>query len=197
MKKSIVIILLICSGILVSCTTNVQSREPVSYDPSSVTIKQTKNYTIQKLTIDKKAFYYYRIVDNKGALVCDDVALPEPVFGYVTNDLLYQEWDAGDVIQYRFFDLKTGVGSPIYDHPILIGYGKVAYMTFEGGQMKLIVSDMFDAGIFYKEYVRDFSPGAVPCYLLIDAKLINQNKLEVTYLAGPDYKEVTETIVLK
>jgi len=103
---------------------------------------------------------------------------------------------AGNVTIYQFFDVKLNRISPRYNNPTLIENDKIVYMDYDGERLKLIVSDLFDKNKFYKEYLRDFSPIAAPYNALSSAKFIDSNKLQIAYLTGIDYKEITETIEL-
>ena len=62
--------------------------------------------------------------------------------------------------------------------------------------IKLIVRNLFDKSKLYRKYERDFSPVAVAYNDLVNAEFIDANKLQVTYLSGKDFIEVTEILDL-
>lgn len=74
---------------------------------------------------------------------------------------------------------------------LLYDKGKVVYV--EDG--KLIISDVFDKNLYYKEIKRNFSTDySNPASF--EVKFIENNKLELKYLEGKDFEEKTEIINL-
>ena len=159
-------------------------------------VEQTKNYKIIALKNEEITKYYYWILDNTNNTIYKSSSYKMPNLSYYSNNIIQLHLGSGNVSQYQFFDTKNSITSPIYENPTLIDNEKIMYMTFENNKIKLIVRDLFDELKLYRKYERDFSPVATAHNDLINAKFIDVNKLQITYLSGKDFIEVTEILNL-
>ena len=96
---------------------------------------------------------------------------------------------------YTFYiDKEDARVSDTYFNPILVGEKYVAYM--EDG--KLILSDIFytdqQEDLLHMAIVRDFAETADPISAIVGIELIDGKNIELTYLTGNDYTEVTKII---
>lgn len=94
-------------------------------------------------------------------------------------------WDA------RYYDTARGRVSQFFPKPLATHGETVAYFSTSGEEILLVVQDMFDSAIYYKEFDRDFSVSCV----LGDCKpefLQNGKQLKLTYWQLPDDEVVTE-----
>lgn len=153
-----------------------------------------RNYKIVPSTKDGIIEYHYYIYNNQGSVIFEETLLKKPDFLYVDTDILREHHGGGNVSQYQFFNVSKNLISPIYENPSIVKNGKIVYMTYKDDKIKLVVSDLFDKSKFYRQYERDFSPVAAPDGDLTSAEYIDSNKLQITYLSGSNYKEVTEII---
>lgn len=145
---------------------------------------------------NKKFYYSYEIYNKKGKLVKkEDVQQQGPRIEYVSDKLLSIGLVAGSyVISTQYYDIENDVFSEIYETPLAVHENMVVYVD---ETKKLIVRDIFDSSKYYKEFKLNFADSAVPVSLINKVKFIEDKKLQVTYLSGKKYKEVTEYLVLK
>ena len=102
------------------------------------------------------------------------------------------------VRQEWFFDRETGEKSELFFNVEAVNGTTIVYMTrTEKGEICLVIRDMFDKNILYKEIQRDFSSTAVPCYDLLEARFLDDSTLEIVYKAGEDYEDVKEIIIIE
>lgn len=192
MKKYILIVLglfLVFVGVYITSDTLEESNNKV--------IEETKNYKVVASENEKSREYQYLIFDNDGDVIYEGSHYKTPNLSYLSNNIVQSHTGGGNISQYQFFDIEKGLVSQIYENPGLIDDGKIVYMVFENNKIKLIVRDLFDKSKLYKEYERDFSPVAAAYNDLIKAEFIDSNKLQVTYLSGENFIEVTEILDLK
>ena len=192
MKRNILIILFLL--LLASCIVYIYKNNTKILNDNIV--EETKNYKVIVSENEKTTEYHYWIFDNSGNIIHEDIYYKNPNISYLSSDIIQKHTGGGNVSQYQFFNIEKGLISPIYDNPGLIDNGKIVYMAFENDQIKLIVRDLFDESIFYKEYECNFSPVAAASSGLITANFINSSELQVTYLSGEDFMEVTEVFDL-
>ena len=122
----------------------------------------------------------------------------EPSVCQVGKRLLEVSVSVGSPACYTFYiDKEDARESDMYFNPILVGDKYVAYM--EDG--KLILSDIFytdqQEDLLYMTIVRDFTKTADPMSAIVGIDLIDSESIELTYLVGNDYTEVTEIIPIE
>ena len=64
-------------------------------------------------------------------------------------------------------------------------------------EIRLIIRDIFDTEVLYKEIIRDFSKTAVASTDLKNVTFINDKTIEVEYAIGSNYEIVKEIIMLE
>lgn len=115
----------------------------------------------------------------------------EPFVRMVSNDIVEIKVSVGSPLNYtQYYDPKTNRVSVAYTNILLYGNGKIVFAKTG----VLIVSDIFDENVFYKEIIRDFSRTAVPSSAFLEVKWVGNDNLVVRYLEGPPMVEKTETI---
>lgn len=146
---------------------------------------------IERLADDE---YKINIIVAHTSLVYD--GFPKaPSVCQVGKNLLEVSISVGSPARYTFYiDKEDARESDTYFNPILVGDKYVAYME-EG---KLIISDIFytdqQEDLLYMTIVRDFTKTADPISAIVGIELIDSENIELTYLTGEDYTEVTEII---
>lgn len=154
-----------------------------------------KHYKVYDVTQNDEAKYTYEIYNESGKIVKkEDVEKNCPKLKYLSEALLSIELNAGtNLCLTQYYDTKTDKFSEIFQTPFAIHDNKVVYMK---DSETLIVRDAFDKLKYNKEFRLDFSSSAVPATLITKVKFIDDNELEVTYLSGEDYNEITEILLL-
>jgi hypothetical protein len=89
----------------------------------------------------------------------------------------------------QIYNINLDKMSDQYFNVAWIDNEKVVYAE----KNKIIIKGVFDD--YYKEYKREFSSGAVPSTVILNA-YIYDNILDITYLVGDDYVEFNEKIQL-
>jgi len=200
-KKIIVYVTCILSlYFMTACERNIFSNKEIELSTKNYNdfpiVQEGKNFKLINASKDRQIDYHYWIYDNKGNIIFEESVGTKIDFSYLTDNILRRHNGGGNVSQYQYFNIDKILKSPIYANPELVANGEIVYMTYENDKYKLIVSDLFDKNKFYKEFERDFSPVAAPYSDLLDAKFINSDKIQIIYLTGNDYKEVTEILDL-
>ncbi len=144
-------------------------------------------YQMLKGTKDSEGFtkYSIRIFDDDRKLVWEKsyrLTRDSIGLGMLGNDIVVCRIGVGTGLNYtQYFDRNNRRESPVYTTPLLVGYGKVVAPK----KGKLIVADMFEHKVFYKELIiEDFPPVANPVDAFSEIKWVGENKLSVTYLIG-------------
>jgi hypothetical protein len=166
-------------------------------DPYYKAIKENKNYKIYE---DKSGFNYsYTVFNNEGEILDSGFNTSGIKFAF-NNKLLELQIDAGTYATiYRYYDLVNSRVSKYYVTPLGIGGEYVAYFknttTENKDNIFLVIQNIFDKNIYYKEIKRDFSSmvlgGETP------TEFINNNtQIKISYPISPNDEIVTETINL-
>ena len=139
--------------------------------------------------------YELTIYNSSGAIILSEVYLKEPGISWVTENVMEIAISVGSPARYVYYiDLDEDKVSDVYFNPTLVGDKYVAYME-EG---KLILSDIFytdkQEGLLYMTIDRDFYETADPMSAIMGIEPIDSENIELTYLTGGDYAEVTEII---
>lgn len=147
--------------------------------------------------------YEIVIYDKWDKIIKTDWSPVEPGIGETGGNIIEVVTSTGNPARYvYYFDKKSLKISKTFFNPVLITdadptSGKafddnkyIAYM--EDG--KLIITDLFDEGLYYKEIIRDFSKTGNPGSAVIQIGLTGDGSFVIEYLKGEDYKEVRETI---
>ena len=163
-------------------------------------------YIIQPYSVHEKFFsidveqneYVATIFDvNGNILFKESFGWRTPVIKMIDSEILEFSLSAGTDAQWtRFYNVTSGRESPIYVSVRLVYDGKVIYIGRVDGRSALIVRDIFDEGLYYKEIIFDFSPFTSLSSALTDVKVIADNVLQITYLAGGNYEEKTQEVLL-
>lgn len=120
----------------------------------------------------------------------------KPNICQVRENLLEVSISAGSPACYTFYiDKEDARVSDTYFNPHLVGEEYVAYME---DNEELILCNIFNSDqqedLLYMTILRDFTKTANPMSAIIAIELIDNENIELTYLTGNDYTEVTEII---
>ena len=167
------------------------------FDTLTELIKDEKNY---KIYTDKgNISLYFEVINNNGELIDSGYHGWRGGVGLSFNEdgILILDESFGSILwNQRYYDVTNSRVSRFFFRPVQTHGEVVVYFTpKETGGFILVIQNMFDPGIYYKETERDFSlfvwtmPSTAE--FLDDGK-----KLSITYWLEPDDKEVTEIINL-
>ncbi|MBP2656327.1 MAG: hypothetical protein H6Q73_3896 [Firmicutes bacterium] len=100
----------------------------------------------------------------------------------------------GSPLNYSYFySITTNKLSDPYTNVFSIKHGKV--ITCARG--KVIISDIFDKSVYYKEIIRNFSPTVVPASAIQLADWSDNDSVVLKYLEGEDYGVKVEKVKLE
>lgn len=163
--------------------------------------------TAQETVIQETAFfkvtqaeqlYTCTFFDKDGTVVKTEEALAkEPHVESVDEGLIRFTYQAGLGIGTQwgyYYDTENERFSDVFQSILDQNNGLVAYLDTD----KVVMRDIFDENEYIREFdsfEKDFSPVAAP---IVDAFFLEEGTvLEITYLAGSEYEEVTEQFNLK
>ncbi len=143
--------------------------------------------------------YLIRVFDNEKKVIYEarrpKVVNYEPDTKIVDDDIveIRQGGGTGYWLSY-YYDRKNNRVSPVYQSPLLTGYGKIVVPKTG----KLAVADIFDKNAYYKEIlISDYPRIANPVDAFKEIKWVNGNKLSVTYLISKeDGKYIPKTVII-
>jgi len=144
------------------------------------------NYIVYDVTKDNRPEYEYEIINESGDIVKRERTWRiNPIIEYLDNDSLLSIIISvgANTTQTQYYDVRNDLFSEIYETPILAKHGKVVYMDASSGTHVLVVSDIFDANIYYSEFQLDFHPSANPADTLLRAEFLDDNTLMVVYIS--------------
>lgn len=157
-------------------------------------VEEEKYYKLVK----SSASYYYEIYDENGVTIEKSKMYPKPPKLSMPNEHLVKctyQTGTGLSTQWGFYyDTERDVLSRKFIGGIHDEYeDKIIY----GGRYKLIVRNIFDKTDYYYEISTFKYPFAKTVEPFRNAEFIDGgSKIEVTYLTGENYEEVTEIIDL-
>lgn len=141
--------------------------------------------------------YEIILYDKWGQVVCDETTEKCPGIRYITDDIVEVTHSFGSPFHYiYYYNIRTAEMSvPAYFNPILIDNKYVAYWDYDLNV--LVITDMFQKGIYHKEIKRDFTYSPNPTGVILSMELTEDGEnFVMTYYAGKDYEEVEEMIPL-
>lgn len=175
----IVFVLLLC---MCGCSNAIEN----NYD---------ENWTIESVS----HFYYdYEIKDNQGNIMLSEDALRrEPHIETVDKNTVKVWVQAGTGISTRstqYCDIANGIVSEEFLSVLCEYDGKTVYHDFRDNEHYVVIQNIFDKAVFYKEFKLDDVSDVAADAVLNATVSKNGKKLTVTYLTGVDYTE-TETVI--
>ncbi len=210
MKKNLVMILILVLSLLAFLKGNSVNTHKDLKSAQYNTYKRVPKEEVDKEEIfnyDRKIYeneycsairhndntYTVYLYDSKKNIVFKQILLKEPFFEEFDNGIVMIGVSLGSPLNYKYFyDGKNNKISNTYENLIAIIESKVIYMQGE----YLIISDMFDESVYYKEIHREWAKTAEPSTAVISVQLLDTNQVELIYYVGYDFVEVKEIIDL-
>lgn len=149
--------------------------------------------TLNSQYLLKKNVNGYEVIlyDKKNNEVRKIVYPIEPWIKEVTNNILEIGVSTGAPSTYVFYYNKdTAKMSDTYFNSILFGNKYIAYME---STEKIILSDIFDEGILYKEVEENFTKCLNP---IINIEVLDNDNILLEYYAGENFEEKSELILI-
>ena len=168
------------------------------FDTLTVPYEVKKNYEIYTNDADIANVYHYYVKDNSGNVIDEGYHHWRGSFKFsFKNNLLMLNYGFGGNYswQERYYDVEDGRISRFYQTPLKTSDELIAYFITEDGKPVLVVQNIFDKNIYYKEIKRNFS--MLVMHDTSPTEFLSKNKqLKISYRSEPDDKVVTEIIDL-
>ena len=161
----------------------------------NVAYKTGENFAIYTDQDEKN--YYYIVKDKNGVVIDQGCHNGRGSFDLSNqNGLLVLNYGfGGSSFDKRYYDISGSRVSQFFSSPVAESNSLVAYFVWEDDQIKLIVRDIFDTSIFYKEIIRDFSDFVLKQNYTGEF-IENNTKLRLTYPVNNCTELITEEIPL-
>lgn len=149
------------------------------------------------MTRDSDRRYTVTVYDDGKNIVDKFRHLDEPKVSMVNEEILRASiiYDNRTGPTFEYYDRKSKRMSRHYEIVLADRNDRVAYLTEDN---RLVIRNMFDEKVYYKELKRDFTP--LPKEerrkAVLKVEWERPDAIVVQYLAGPERKVVTEEIVL-
>lgn len=178
----------------VDATAWQKSADTVAKKYSSI-FKTGDNFTI--CTDKEKIHYYYTVEDKNGAVMDRGYHDGRGGFdlGYQNGFLLLYYGHGGNSFEKRYYDVSGRRVSQFFPSPVAESDSLVAYFVREDSEIKLIVQNIFDVTILYKEITRDFSDFVFKQNYTGEF-IENNSKLRLTYPVNNSTEPITEELSL-
>lgn len=136
--------------------------------------------------------YQITLYNNRGKMILSETYPVEPGIREIDKDILEISISTGSPSRYSYyFNKESSKISRTFFNPIIWGDENIAYMEEDH---ILILSDMFEQGIIYKQIQRDFTETADPISAIISIEMLDDENIELKYYSGANYIEKTELI---
>lgn len=138
--------------------------------------------------------WHYILYDKKGNVIESRRGnrVP-PDIKYVSDNVIEERFHGGTYADNcRYYDVDSGKFSDYYENPFLVQDGKIVY--FNEQIKKLIIRNIFDESIYYRDFEIDISCTQPP----ISTQLIDSDThLVMAYYNGANTRIITETFNLQ
>jgi hypothetical protein len=150
-----------------------------------------------KVTRDSDGRYTVTVYDDGRNVVDRFRHLNEPKVSMVDGEILrtVMLYDNHTWPTHEYYDRTSKKTSWMYHNVLADRHDRVVYLTED---YRLIIRNMFDEKVYYKEVKRDFAPlpKEVRRMAILNIAWDKPGAIVVSYLAGPERRIVTEEIIL-
>jgi uncharacterized protein YcfL len=172
-------------------TLTIQPSNSIKENGSGVENSNTQTKPIEeyyKLSKNDDESYTIILYDNAKNIIHQETVEKEPYIDFEDEKIIRVTHSVGSSLNYTYFyDIVKGEISQVYENVLLIEKDLVLYMN----DNILIISNIFDNNLYYKEIKRNFSQTAVPSSAILSIKFVGPNLIQLDYLEGKDLKEKT------
>lgn len=141
--------------------------------------------------------YEFTVKNRSGNIIFNEQYQVEPVIISVNDNTLLTVRGKGDFHICTFINVDTGLVSEEFEDISAWNSGMVAYAVWQDGAYKIVVQDIYNKNDYYMEIERDFSPMAVPHFIIKEAVFLDDSTLKVKYRCGENFDTKEEIIDLK
>ena len=177
-KKYIIIVILVIYGLIAFAILNFVSGK-MSYSVEDVNDK-----------------YVVSITNNHGKTIYENTYNAYPVISQIGENTVSVTIGAGDHWTTKFINGKTNRISDYFANISACSEQLVVYGIYEGGELKIVIRDIYDNEKVYKEIIDTFPIVAVGSYLIKEAQIIDDHTVHLTYYVNNDWEEREELVVL-
>ena len=165
----------------------------VSSDLSDINSDISHLYQIEEADED----YKLTIRSRGGNIIFNEQYGAEPIVQIVDDDTLLIICGKGDWHICTFVNVDTGLVSEGFDDISAWNSEMVVYAVWQDGTYKVVVQDIYNKSDYYMEIERDFSPMAVPHFIIKEATFLDDSTLEMKYYCGENFEIKGEIIDLQ
>lgn len=198
-KQFLLIISVICTLILIGCQQNNSQQDtspitqPIENSADDPTQEEIQYFVIS----ESNGLFSYKIYNkNHQAVRSVENLTKEPAIIMVNDQIISITTQGGTGIATSstfYYDIENDLFSTEYQSVLAQYENLVVHAT----SSSVIVEDIFDPNGLYQEisvFQESFSPVAFP---FVKAELEDASSVTITYLAGTEYNEITETFLIK
>lgn len=203
MKKCL--ILLVCAFV---CLISVYSycKFDIVSSLNETKVLKSENYNV----IDSGKYYriykgnvtqvYYDIYNSDGQVVLSETTDRPLRIEMLNDDIVDIRIGMGTGITiHKYYDVAENIFSQDFTYVLSNSNELIAFIDVPNEKpfenRKVVVQNVFDKSLFYKEFQLDFSKIDTP---VVKATFSNgATSLELTYLSGEEQVQISETLVLK
>jgi len=192
MKRILCLVICIFTCFMFGCSSNNDTNE--SNREKREVIEEAEYYRVYKGTLTEVC---YEIYDTNGKVVLSKETDNLVEIDMLNNHIVLIKTGLGTGISnYKYYDASKGVFSQDYTYVLANTNDLVAYMEVPKENpmenRKVVVQNMFDKVLFYKEYQLDFARIDTP---VIKALFLNNGtQIQLTYLSGEDQTKIITTL---
>lgn len=151
--------------------------------------------------IEMNHLYYYDIYDANHEIVKSDGPLNRmPHFSMVDKHIVAFTLQGGTGLSTQwgfFYDTEKDIFSRTFRSIYDVCNEKLIYRDLQNDKNRLVVRGIFDFSSYYEEITLFQYPLSEAAEPIVEAKFVEDGTaVEVTYLTGADYEQVTETFEL-
>lgn len=198
MKKHVYLLICVLCCFMFACSLHQDAVNSPMYESGyNEIVDSGKHYRIYKGNITQ---VMYNIYDANGKIVLSDTTDRPLRINMLSDDIVDIGIDMGTGITvHKYYDVEKNVFSQDFSYVISISDRLVAYIDAAEERplenRKVIVQNIFDKSLFYKEFQLDFSNVDTP---VVEAKFSEDGLLlQLTYLAGDKHVIISKTLNLK
>ena len=141
--------------------------------------------------------YKLTIRSRGGNIIFNEQYGAEPIVQIVDDDTLLIICGKGSWHSYTFVNVDTGLVSEGFEDISAWNSEMVVYAVWQDGTYKVVVQDIYNKSDYYMEIERDFSPMAVPHFIIKEATFLDDSTLEMKYYCGENFEIKGEIIDLQ
>ena len=197
MKRIILLFTISLCIVLFGCQNSKSGKSTETTKKNVETTKESiencKYIKVKAFKDKNETYYIYTVYDKNGKKIYQDSLLKDPSIEKCSDDVYCVLWGTGTgAWQSRFFDVNKKKHSEIFDTNYDFNNNRT--IIYDAKEKHVEVKDVFDEDGFYRKFkLTKTSDSPQP---VIGAKFIDDERIEVKYSTGKDYKEASKVFCL-